>query len=115
MLIIVMEKPMQFIIVSEAPLDSSLAFCATNVENNGESAITTRPQKKRKVISAHPEPMNRKRGESKQHKQESNNEIVAILFAPKRNDKSPLSTHARPPDPMMRNEMSEIFEPNSGL
>jgi len=102
-------------IVSDAPLDSSFAFSATNVENNGESAITTRPQKKRNVITAHPEPVNKKKGENRQHKQERNNEIVAIVFGPNRNDKSPLTTHARPPDPMIRNEMSEIFELNSGL
>ena len=56
----VMENPMQFTIVKEVPLDSSGAFCATNVEKRGESAITTNPQKKRKGTSVKTELFNKK-------------------------------------------------------
>ena len=45
MLMIVIEKPMQVIMVREVPLICATAFCATRVENKGESAITTNPQK----------------------------------------------------------------------
>ena len=41
----VMENPMQVTTVMAVPLICIIAFCATNDENNGESAITTSPQK----------------------------------------------------------------------
>ena len=44
---IVNEKPIQFVMVNKVPLLSDGAFCATKVENKGESAITTIPQKSR--------------------------------------------------------------------
>ena len=47
----VMEKPMQFTIVSEVPRDSSGAFWATKDENKGESAITESPQINRKTMN----------------------------------------------------------------
>ena len=49
-LTMVMEKPIQLTIVSEVPLASSATFCATRVENNGESAITTNPQKNKNAM-----------------------------------------------------------------
>ena len=45
----VMAKPIQLTIVKDVPLDASGAFWATKVENKGESATTTIPQKKRKI------------------------------------------------------------------
>ncbi len=48
MLRMVIEKPMQFTIVIAVPLSVSGAFCATKVENSGESAIITIPQKSKK-------------------------------------------------------------------
>ena len=50
MLIIVIEKPIQFTIVKAVPLSLEGAFRATKVENKGESAITTIPQKIKKAI-----------------------------------------------------------------
>ncbi len=47
-----MENPIQFTIVSEVPLDSSGALCATNVENRGESAITVTLQTNKKISCA---------------------------------------------------------------
>ena len=44
MLIIVMEKPIQFTMVNAVPFNFGMAFCATRVENKGESAMTTIPQ-----------------------------------------------------------------------
>jgi len=45
MLIMVIAKPIQLTIVKAVPLFSAGAFFATSVENNGESAMTTNPQK----------------------------------------------------------------------
>lgn len=45
----VIENPMQFTIVSAVPLNFGMAFCATRVENKGESAMTTMPQNNKKL------------------------------------------------------------------
>lgn len=78
-----MEKPIQFTIVSDVPLDSSGALCATNVENKGESAITTTPQKKRNAINKSKELLNKNSGDKRQHRKERNKEMVATFFTPK--------------------------------
>ncbi len=111
---IVMENPMQFTIVSDVPLDSSGAFCATNVENNGESAITTNPQKIRNSINVMTEELNKNRGEIRQHEHDSNNESVAIFFTPNFCESNPLKTHASPPDAIIINENSGMLIPASG-
>lgn len=41
----VMLKPIQFTMVKAVPLELAVAVFATRVENNGESAMTTKPQK----------------------------------------------------------------------
>lgn len=82
MLTIVIEKPIQFTIVNAEPFESSGALCATNVENKGESAITTSPQKNKNKINKRKESDNKKNGDNKQHKQERKSEMVAIFFAP---------------------------------
>ena len=48
MLIMVIEKPIQFTMVKAVPLNLGIAFCATSVENKGESAMTTIPQNNKK-------------------------------------------------------------------
>ena len=105
---------MQFTNVSDVPLDSASAFLATNVENKGESAITTSPQKSKNAIKANADLFNRNNGEMMQHKQESNNAKVAIFLAPNFNESNPLKTQASPPQPIMMNEKSETFKPASG-
>lgn len=50
MLMMVIPNPMQLTMVSEVPFESDGAFCATSVENIGESAVTANPQIKRKKI-----------------------------------------------------------------
>ena len=82
MLTIVIVNPIQFMIVSAEPLDSSAAFWATSVENSGESAITTNPQKKRKTINVRGEAIERKKGERIQHNPESARARVATFFGP---------------------------------
>ena len=78
----VMEKPMQFTIVNAVPLDAAGAFCATKVENNGESAITTKPQKTRKPINKFADRKVKASGESKQQIQERSKAIKAIFLVP---------------------------------
>ena len=77
----VIENPMQFTMVSADPLDSCGAFCATKVENIGESAITTNPQNDRNIITMVVDPLNINNGETRQHAHDKNNATAAILFA----------------------------------
>jgi len=81
MLIMVMEKPMQFTIVSADPFDSEGAFCATSVENNGESAITTSPQIHRKMSNDISDAASRNKGETIQQIAEESNAKIAPFFA----------------------------------
>ncbi len=60
------------------------------------------------------ESANRKNGEIKQHKQDRKRAIVAIFFAPIRLESIPLTTQARAPDPMIRNEYKETFRFTAG-
>src|SRR5205809_5274931 len=108
---IVIVKPIQFTIVNDVPLDSSATFCATSVANNGESAITTNPQKNKKTTSAVEELLNKNNGESKQQQQDRNNAMVAIFFAPKRCESIPLAAQARAPEAMIKKESNEISSP----
>ena len=109
MLTTVIAKPMQFTAVSEVPLDSAGALRATSVENKGESAITTIPQKKRKLRKIITEPENKMSGETRQHRHERNREVVAIFFSPKCRESVPPITQAIPPDPMIRKERKGTF------
>ena len=45
----VIKKPIQFTMVNAVPFSFEFEFCATKVENRGESAITTNPQKNKKI------------------------------------------------------------------
>ena len=91
-----MLKPMQLTMVSEVPLDISGAFCATNVENKGESAITTTPQKNRKVNNNGTELTNKNNGDTKQHIQDNNKDAIAVLFTPRYCDRYPPANAASP-------------------
>ncbi len=82
MLRMVIEKPIQFTMVSAVPLSFSGAFCATKVENNGESAMTTMPQKRRKRTSSVSFSTRKMKGATKQQQQESNSAKKAIFFVP---------------------------------
>ena len=95
---------MQFVMVNADPLVSSAAFCATRVENNGESATTTMPQKKRNAIRSEVELPDRKIGEEMQHKHEKSRARVAMRLGPNRSENRPPSTHAGPPAAMITKE-----------
>ena len=79
----VIAKPIEFTMVRAVPLDSEMAFCATNVENNGESAMTTIPQKIRYPKNRISESMIKVNGDNRQQKHDKPSAMVAILFAPK--------------------------------
>ena len=67
MLTMVIANPIQLTTVSEVPLDSTGAFCATNVENKGESAMTTNPQKNKKTKKTELEDWLKNTGDKRQH------------------------------------------------
>jgi hypothetical protein len=77
-----MEKPIELTMVRAVPLDSSLAFCAMRVENKGESAITTKPQKIRNIKNTIPDPNLKIRGDIKQQMQDRSRERKAVFFRP---------------------------------
>ena len=108
------ENPIQFTIVNEVPLDSSGAFCATKVENNGESGITEIPQMNKNVMNRKGELEMRKSGERIQHKQEINNDSAATLFTPKYCDSIPPKTQANPPEAITKKDIREILIRVSG-
>lgn len=115
MLIIVIEKPIQFTIVSEVPLVSDGALCATSVESNGESAMTTNPQRNKKDSNRIGENDFKKSGAVKQHNPDINNHNEAIFFVPKRCESKPLITQAIPPKPIIRKENKDTFKLVFGL
>ena len=114
MLTIVIKKPIQFTMVSAVPLYSAIAFFAINVDNSGESAITTIPQKKRNPKNKISEELLKINGNDTQHKQDKHNEIVAIFFAPNALERCPLNTQASPPIPMIKKENNDVLNESSG-
>ena len=82
MLTIVMAKPMQLTMVSAVPFDSAGALCATMLENKGEAAMTTKPQKRRKTVNTPPELLKNNSGDIRQHNPEANKAIPAVRLAP---------------------------------
>ena len=83
-LTMVMAKPMQLTIVSAVPFNASGALFATNVENKGESAITTMPQNNRKPINTVGDARVKTKGDSRQHKQDKPKKSRAICLTPNR-------------------------------
>lgn len=83
MLIIVIEKPIQFTIVSAVPFNSNVAFCATNVENKGESAITTIAQKNRNKRNKTSDSNENINGKVRLHNPENKSAKVAVRLVPK--------------------------------
>ena len=73
---------MQLTMVSEVPLDSSGALRATSVENKGESATTTNPQKNKNSNNMTNDVLWMKKGERIQQRQDKLKAIVAIFLGP---------------------------------
>ena len=82
MLIIVIENPIQLTIVSAVPINCVGAFLATNVENSGESAITTMPQSTRKEIKSRGELSEKDQGEMIQQQQDKKRALYATFRMP---------------------------------
>ena len=78
----VMAKPMEFTMVSAVPRDSPSALFATMVEKSGESATTTAPQNRRKIISKIAESLKKMKGEIKQQIPERLRAAAAVFFVP---------------------------------
>ena len=77
-----MAKPMLLTMVSAEPFDCAGACFATSDENNGESAITTKPHNHKKINNAIVDDCCNRSGESKQQQHESNKALRAIFAAP---------------------------------
>ena len=97
MLTIVIENPIQLTIVSAVPFVSDAALCATKVENIGESAITTMPQKKRNAMNTIVLGVVMMGGEIKQDKTENERATIAVFGAPTLREIYPPIIHASPP------------------
>lgn len=100
----VIKKPIQLAMVRLVPFKCAGAFCAINVENSGESATTTIPQKiKMQTINA-VDPIWKRIGERMQQKQErdrnSNANFLILYFLERR----PLMIHATLPDAIIRKD-----------
>lgn len=107
---IVMAKPMQFTIVNAVPLVSSGAFWATNVENKGESAITTNPQTNKKRINKVGEELDKNNGDIRQQVHDRNNDQVATFFAPKYPESCPPIMHDNAPEAIIKKDVKETFK-----
>lgn len=104
MLIMVNEKPKQLVMVNKVPLLSIGAFCATKVENNGESAMMTIPQKSRKKNSKFTFAYMKNRGEARQQRVDKNKAEMATRLVPKCSERNPLMTQATEPEAIMIND-----------
>ena len=69
--------------VNAVPFSFEFEFCATKVENRGESAITTNPQKNKKITNKQRLLVISKRGDSKQHIPDNNKKLNATFFVAK--------------------------------
>lgn len=100
MLKMVMLKPMVLTIVKDVPLLLGSAYCATNVENKGESATTLKPQKIKKAINNGNEAHIKNKGDNKQHNPDKNKAKAAVFLIPKYCEVYPAITQAKPPTPI---------------
>ena len=104
---IVMAKPMQFTMVKAVPFIFGVAFLATNVENNGESAMTTIPQNSMKLRNQNFELNDTIKGIIKQQIPDNNKAENAVFFSPKVLEKYPPITQAKLPIPIIINDQNE--------
>ena len=94
--------------VSAVPFVVASVFCATKVENIGESAITTTPQNAKK-------PKNielcaaKNRGEARQQIPEASKAVSATFLLPHCCDRFPPTIHPKLPIPIIKNDQSETL------
>ena len=109
MLIIVIEKPIQFTIVNAVPLSCGVVLFATRLENKGESAITLIPQITKKMIKSVGDSWNMK-GEIKQQKPEIDSAKIAIFLLSKRDDNVPPIIQPKLPIAIIEKDINEILK-----
>ena len=110
MLTMVMAKPILFTKVRAVPFIFGSALFATSVENIGESAITTIPQKSKNEINTISELEENSKGKTKQQSPDKAKENTATFFAPTFCDKIPPNEQETKPIPMIINESNGILK-----
>lgn len=77
-----MKKPTQVTMVNALPFTSAGAAIATEVENNGESATTEKPQINRKISMMELLPLLKMNGDNRQQQKEINKNKNAVRCTP---------------------------------
>ena len=93
-------KPKQFTKVSPVPFNSFGIALATKLENWGESAVTTMPQKHQAPIKSVVEVI-KNTGDSRQHIPEDNKAIKATFLLPYFSERRPPIPQEIPPNAIM--------------
>ena len=101
-------KPIEFTIVSAVPLVVAAVFCATKVENIGESEMTTIPQNNKKVKNTKVFDVKNK-GETIQQIPDKSKAVFATFLLPKRSDKFPPTIHPKLPMASIKNDQSAML------
>lgn len=105
-----MANPIQFTIVSAVPFISGEALLATRVENRGESAITTIPQKSIKPRNKYSDSKPKAQGEKTQHPRDKRRAVKAVDFTPALCETYPPRTQPRLPTAMIKNDHKGMFK-----
>ena len=92
--------------VKAVPLNSDSALLATRVENKGESATTTIPQKMRNPTKIEFDSIENNHGDRRQQIQENNKAINAVFFVPTFAAIVAPITQDNPPLPIMTNDQN---------
>src|SRR5258708_34436731 len=100
MLRMVIEKPMQFAMVSAEPTSSRGAFAAFSAESWGESPTTTIPQNSKNARNSGVGAWNAS-GDSTQHRPDASSCAKATGALPQRSDSNPPATQPTPPPAMI--------------
>ena len=101
-----MAKPIPFTIVNAVPRVEGLADLATSVENMGESAITTSPQKSRNIRNKISDPKLNAKGDARHQQADSSKAVNAVLRGPACCEIYPAIMQAREPVPITKNDQS---------
>src|SRR5690606_26028676 len=100
----VIAKPIELTMVRAVPRDSPSALFATRVENRGESATTTAPQRRRNIMRSTAELWKNMRGESRQQIALIARAVAAVFLVPRFREIYPPATQATPPIAMIKKE-----------
>lgn len=99
---IVIAKPIELTMVNAVPLIDASAFCATNVESIGESAITDTPHKIKNTKNAHEgTALPTTTGATRQQQPDSIRASSAVFEGPILLERYPAKMQEGPPIPMV--------------